>query len=178
MMRVNRWVLLSLASLVLVSYVSQISQIQAAENPVSASSKPTAPRSQPTLMAQMMQVAKPIVVSSGSFTAGEQPTQGSARVVNINGKYFLDLDQGFKTSSQGPDLVVILHRSSNVIGSTKPPAYPLKAGDYVILAPLQKFNGAQRYIIPSNINVANYKSAAIWCRKFNATFGAAKLVNQ
>ncbi|MEH1971040.1 DM13 domain-containing protein [Nostoc sp.] len=25
------------------------------------------------------------------------------------------------------------------------------------------------------MNLADYKSAAIWCRQFNATFGAAKL---
>jgi hypothetical protein len=74
-------------------------------------------------------------------------------------------------------LVVILHRSDNVIGSTKPPSYSLKKGDYVVLGRLQKFSGAQSYAIPKNINLADYKSAVIWCRKFNATFGAAKLNN-
>jgi hypothetical protein len=75
-------------------------------------------------------------------------------------------------------LVVVLHRSPNVIGSTKPPTYPLKTGDYVFLARLQKFSGTQRYAIPATVKLADYKSAVIWCRKFNATFGAAKLVSQ
>lgn len=75
----------------------------------------------------------------------------------------------------GPDLHVILHRSNDVLGSTKPPSYPLKEQVYVILGRLQKFSGAQRYPIADKINLTNYKSAAIWCRKFNATFGAAKL---
>nr|WP_198648332.1 DM13 domain-containing protein [Cyanothece sp. BG0011] len=33
--------------------------------------------------------------------------------------------------------------------------------------------GMQRYVVPEGINIANYKSVAIWCRKFNATFGSA-----
>ncbi|HYX14670.1 MAG TPA: DM13 domain-containing protein, partial [Nostoc sp.] len=41
--------------------------------------------------------------------------------------------------------------------------------------PLKKYSGAQTYSIPQSINLADYKSAAIWCRKFNATFGAANL---
>ena len=113
------------------------------------------------------------MVKSGTFVAGEHPTTGTASVVNKNGKSFLELDRSFKTSNMGPDLVVILHRSDNVIASTKPPAYPLRQGEYVILAPLKKFSGTQSYAIPNNINLTDYKSAAIWCRKFNATFGAA-----
>lgn len=112
---------------------------------------------------------------SGTFVSGEHPTEGTVRIVTQNNQSVLELDQAFKTSEMGPDLVVILHRSENVIGSTKPPAYALKEGDYVVLAPLKKFSGAQSYPIPNNINLENYKSAAIWCRKFNATFGAAQL---
>lgn len=112
---------------------------------------------------------------TGTFVAGEHPTQGTVRIVTDNGKSYLELDQAFKTFDMGPDLHVILHRSDDVLGSTKPPSYPLQEQDYVILGRLQKFNGAQRYPISDNINLADYKSAAIWCRKFNATFGTAKL---
>jgi Electron transfer DM13 len=111
----------------------------------------------------------------GSFVSGEHTTQGTASIIKNNGNSFLKLDQSFKTSDSGPDLFVILHRSDNVIGSTKPPSYSLKKGDYVIIGRLKKFSGAQTYAIPKNINLADYKSAVIWCRKFNATFGAAKL---
>lgn len=114
-------------------------------------------------------------VKSGTFVSGEKPTEGTVRIITQNNQSVLELDQAFKTSEMGPDLVVILHRSENVIGSTKPPAYALKEGDYVVLAPLKKFSGAQSYPIPNNINLDDYKSAAIWCRKFNATFGAAQL---
>lgn len=118
---------------------------------------------------------KSATIRSGTFISGEHATQGIVRILTQNGKHSLELDQAFKTSEMGPDLVVILHRSDNVIASTKPPAYPLNKGDYTIIAPLKKFSGAQSYSIPQNINLDNYQSVAIWCRKFNATFGAAKL---
>lgn len=178
MMKAKPWILLGLAALVAVGSVGIAVKNQAAENPLSMTSHPSTASTKPALIAQTMSATKPTIVSAGSFTSGEQPTQGTARIITQNGNRFLELDQRFKTSSQGPDLVVILHRSSNVIGSTKPPAYPLKTGDYVFLAPLQKFSGAQRYAIPTTVNLAEYKSAVIWCRKFNATFGAAKLVGQ
>ena len=114
-------------------------------------------------------------LSSGTFVDGEHPTSGTVRIIEKDGKHILELDSAFKTSTTGPDLVVILHRLPDVIGSTKPPAYPINEDDYVILAPLQKYSGAQSYEIPKNINLKEFQSAAIWCRKFNATFGAAKL---
>lgn len=114
-------------------------------------------------------------IKSGQFVRAEQATRGGASIVTKNGRSFLQLDSAFKTSSQGPDLVVILHRSRNVLGTTQAPNYALKGGDYIVLSRLKKYSGAQSYAIPANINLANYRSAAIWCRKFNATFGVATL---
>lgn len=176
-MKLNQWILLSLAVVVFSGCAGAVKN-QVAESPSPATTTPTAPAAPSEPLAQSTNVAQSNVVRSGSFMSGEHPTQGTVRVITQNGKSFLELDQAFKTSSMGPDLVVILHRSSNVLGSTKPPAYPLKEGDYVLLAPLQKFTGAQRYAIPANVNLATYQSAAIWCRRFNATFGAATLTSQ
>jgi hypothetical protein len=120
-------------------------------------------------------LAAATTLKSGTFIRGEQATRGGASIVTKNGRSFLQLDSAFKTSNQGPDLVVVLHRSGNVLSTTPAPNYALKGGDYVVLAPLKKYSGAQSYAIPANINLANYRSAAIWCRKFNATFGVAKL---
>ncbi len=116
-------------------------------------------------------------IKSGTFVAGEHDTTGSVRIFRENDKNYLELDRAFKTSNLGPDLYVILHRADDVLASTQPPAYPLKAGDYVTLGRLQKYSGAQRYPIADNIKLANYQSVVIWCRTFNATFGTAKLNN-
>ncbi len=116
------------------------------------------------------------LIKAGTFKSGEHPTSGMVRIVNENGKYFLELANDFKTFDMGPDLHVILHRSADVLGSTTPPAYALKEdGSYVILDRLQQFKGAQRYAIPESVNLSDYASAVIWCRQFNATFGAATL---
>jgi len=173
-MKVTYWISLSLVSLIFVTSVGFITRNQAAEQMntenISATNSQTM-----MLMAQVRNTKQSGIVKSGNFQSGEHPTQGKARIVTQNGKSYLELDRGFKTSNLGPDLVVALHRSNNVLSSTQPPAYPLKEGDYIVLAPLQKFNGAQRYAIPANVNLANFQSAVIWCRQFNATFGAAAL---
>lgn len=70
---------------------------------------------------------------SGTFVSGEKPTEGTARIVIENGKRFLELARNFKTSEEGPDLRVILHRLDDVIGSTEPPTYPIQEQDYVII---------------------------------------------
>jgi hypothetical protein len=115
------------------------------------------------------------VLSAGNLVNGEHATSGKVQIVQQGQERVLKLGADFKTSDMGPDLVVILHRSPDVIGSTTPPAFPIKEGDYVLLAPLKSFTGAQSYPIPAKINLADYPSAAIWCRRFNATFGAARL---
>jgi hypothetical protein len=141
----------------------------------SQGSSPNEAIASPSTSTQVAQGSEGSVLSSGSFVAGEHPTQGTVRITNQSGKRVLELDQTFETSTSGPDLVVILHRSPDVIGSTTPPAFPINEGDYVLLAPLKSYSGAQSYDIPDSVNLEEYQSAAIWCRQFNATFGAATL---
>ena len=106
------------------------------------------------------------VVKSGSFVKAEHNTTGTARIITENGKNVLELDQNFKTN-KGPDLLVILHRQEKL------PISGIQEQDYVTLGALQQVSGAQRYAIPENVKIADFASAAIWCRKFNATFGYA-----
>ncbi len=104
----------------------------------------------------------------GSFQAGEHPTQGNVRVILNQNKRYLEFDNSFKTDS-GPDLFVILYRDRTV------PIYGIKEKNYTSIARLKKIKGTQRYRIPDNVNLADFKSVAVWCRKFNATFGFAAL---
>lgn len=115
------------------------------------------------------------VLGTGQFVDGEHPTTGTVRLVNSGSQRSLELDDDFSTSSSGPDLVVVLHRSADVIGSTTPPAFPIKEGDYIVIAPLKAYAGAQNYELPDGLDLGDFKSVAIWCRRFNATFGAAAL---
>lgn len=103
---------------------------------------------------------------SGQFVTAEHETQGTARIVTENGQRYLEFDSAFR-SDNGPDLFVLLHRES------RPSSY--KKGDFVRLGRLQSTNGKQRYAIPADVSINEFKSAVIWCRAFNATFGFAPL---
>ncbi|MGB3532668.1 MAG: DM13 domain-containing protein [Microcoleaceae cyanobacterium] len=109
------------------------------------------------------------VIASGSFVTVEQdhPTEGTAQIITENGKRYLEFDQAF-TTAQGPDVLIIMHRDSTI-------PVNVEEADYITLAPLTSFDGAQRYEIPENVNPSDFKSVGIWCREFNVTFGYASL---
>lgn len=109
------------------------------------------------------------ILASGRFVTVEQnhPINGQVRIVRENGKLYLELSPQFSTIS-GPDLQIILHRDDKI---------PVKVSekDYITLAKLKNFQGQQRYEIPEDINLDDFQSVGIWCRKFNVTFGAAAI---
>ncbi|MDJ0796684.1 MAG: DM13 domain-containing protein [Calothrix sp. MO_167.B12] len=114
--------------------------------------------------------AKPnSLIASGNFVKAEKATTGKAKIVSINGKRYLKFNQAFSTGN-GPDVKVILHKNSSVPAN-------IKEGNYITLAEIKKFKGAQMYMIPDSVNLNNYKSVGIWCEEFNATFGYASLQN-
>ncbi|NJM19789.1 MAG: DM13 domain-containing protein [Richelia sp. RM2_1_2] len=106
------------------------------------------------------------VQASGTFQDAEHPTKGTASIITENGKKYIQFDDKFKSDS-GPDLFVILHKDDKL------PITGLKEADYVTIAPLKSTSGTQKYEIPENVDLANFKSVAVWCRQFNATFGYA-----
>lgn len=108
------------------------------------------------------------VEASGTFVDAEHPTKGKVNIITENGKKYIQFDNQFKSDS-GPDLFVILHKDDKL------PITGIKEADYVSIAPLKSTSGVQKYEIPENVDLENFKSVAIWCRKFNATFGYAVL---
>jgi hypothetical protein len=122
---------------------------------------PAAASPQPSMIASSPQ---PSSTSAGQFVAAEHPTQGTAQIVTENGKRYLVLDSAFMTDA-GPDLFVLLHREA------MPQTY--EAQNYLSLGALQQTQGEQRYEIPDDVDINDFRSAVIWCRQFNATFGYA-----
>lgn len=115
------------------------------------------------------QTSVQIAAATGQFVTVEQdhPTTGTASIVTENGQTYLVFDSAFGTAT-GPDVQVVLHTADQV-------PVAIDESDYVTLAPLQSFEGGQRYLVPSNIDVNTYEAVAIWCREFNVTFGYAPL---
>lgn len=162
-MKLSYLVILGVASLLTFGCAREVAVNQPSADGVSPSSNPVNTVNSPT---NSTESSAQKAVKSGTFVSQEKSTQGTARIVTEAGKLYLVLDEAFKTD-KGPDLFVILHRSDT------PQTYD--AQEYVNLGRLQNLNGAQRYAIPENVNVDDFRSAAIWCRQFNMGFGYAKL---
>ena len=110
-----------------------------------------------------------IPIASGSFVTAEKdhPTKGAAKIIELEGKRYLEIDESF-TTVEGPDVQVVMYR-----GSTVP--VNIEEKEYITIAPLQSFEGTQKYELPEDLSLDEYQSVAVWCRKFNVTFGYASL---
>lgn len=114
------------------------------------------------------------ILGRGTFEAAERSIEGEVKLVSSGNGASVVFGDDF-SSAKGPDLQVVLHRSSDLLPQLNPPTYPLNEGDYVILGGLKSLRGQQMFPIASDVNLDEYGSVAIWCRKFNATFGTANL---
>jgi hypothetical protein len=114
--------------------------------------------------------AGPRVLSTAAFRSLEHPTSGKATILVLaDGKRFVRLED-FRTSS-GPDVIVIL-------SSTPPTEDSLGAYDdraLLILGELKGNIGNQNYEIPAGVDLADYRSIVIWCRRFSVGFGVAPI---
>ncbi|GBF79111.1 DM13 domain-containing protein [Aphanothece sacrum] len=108
-------------------------------------------------------------IRMGTFVKAEAPTTGTAKIVKEGGQNYLEIDSAFSTNDQAPDLHVLLDPNAN------PPKSYSNMNGYVNLGKLHKVKGAQRYPIPSAIDLSKFKSVVIWCRMANATMGYATL---
>lgn len=114
----------------------------------------------------------PITVRSGSFIGHEHDTVGRAQILELaDGHRILRLEH-FRTSN-GPDLKVWLTGSQVIDG--RDGWFVFDDDKYVDLGPLKGNVGNQNYVIPSDVELDDIRSVAIWCDRFNVSFGAAEL---
>lgn len=85
-------------------------------------------------------------------------------------KTYLVLHSNFKTS-KGPDLKLFLTKK-NVSSIGKSEAIE-KHG--VLLGKLKSLKGEQRYLIPNNILIPEFKSLVVHCQKYTKVWGAAAI---
>lgn len=108
-------------------------------------------------------------LAQGDFSSLEHETTGAAIVVQAaDGARYIRLEN--LQTSDGPDLRVIL---------TDQPVsddwYVWDDSRYVDLGPLKGNVGSANYAIPSETDLADYRTAVIWCRRFGVGFGVAPL---
>ncbi len=70
----------------------------------------------------------------------------------------------------GPDLVVILSPSPLVDDREL-----YDDGEFISIGDLKGNQGNQNYDIPPDVNLEDFGTVAIWCRRFNYTFNAAPI---
>jgi hypothetical protein len=99
------------------------------------------------------------VAHGGSGTVLALELEDGSRLIR-----FEDLDV-----DNGPDLVVIL--SDRPITG----ADDYADGEWVSLGELKGNQGNQNYEIPADVDLSEWATVAIWCRRFNTTFNAATL---
>lgn len=111
----------------------------------------------------------PLTLAEGEFIDLAHTGSGIARILELeDGSRILrfeDLDV-----LNGPDLRVILSPSPLVEDDG---AYD--DGSFADLGPLKGNQGNQNYEIPPDLDLAEFATVAIWCRRFNVTFNAAPL---
>ena len=87
-----------------------------------------------------------------------------------NGNSYLLLHSDFKTS-KGPDLKLFLIKKEASTLSKKEEVQ--KHGFF--LGKLKSLKGEQKYLIPANISLSDFKSIVIHCEKYTKVWGAASL---
>jgi len=112
---------------------------------------------------------EPATLAQGGFTSLEHTTTGTAVVLELeDDTRYLRLED--LETSNGPDLRVIL---------TDQPLsddwHVWDDGELVDLGPLKGNIGSSNYEIPPSLDLADFETAVIWCRRFSVGFEVAPL---
>ena len=114
---------------------------------------------------------RPIATGSFGIVDNVHQGQGTATLLDLqDGTRILRLGQDFRVTN-GPDLFVYLSTQAEPRGSAdlqEPRAYEV--------APLKGNIGDQNYTLPVDLNVADFSSVVIYCRRFSVVFSTAQLL--
>ena len=106
---------------------------------------------------------------SGNFIKKKKKLKGGWEVVQRDGNTYIKFADDF-SASKGPDLKVFLSPLSVADATGKTAAEgALNIGE------LQKTKGAQEYLVPAEVNIADYSSVLVHCEKFSVLWGGGDL---
>lgn len=112
---------------------------------------------------QVEQVSKIETLKQGSFTGFDRLHNGSgtAKVITIDGKYFIRFEEDFVVTN-GPDLYVGFGANGQYLKGSE-------------LARLKGNKGSQNYELPPGVNPEDIKEVWVWCKAFSVPFAKAVL---
>ena len=131
----------------------------------------SAPALSPLPVAVQVAQAEATVLYEGSdWVKKSRKVQGAWRIIEeADGSMVLELADDFKTSG-APDLKIYLSTlSADEVASATAEA------EGVLIAPLDSTRGAQRYDLPSDIDLADFQSLIIHCRQYTKLWAASPL---
>lgn len=111
----------------------------------------------------------PVVLASGRFRSYEHETTGTASLVRLSDGRIITRLSDFETSN-GPDVRVWLS------GARADDADSARQDKYLDLGALKGNVGNQNYPVPTGVDLSDYQSVIIWCRRFTVAFGAAPVI--
>lgn len=108
------------------------------------------------------------VVAEGDFRPLAHDARGTALVIEAaDGNTYLRLED-FEVEN-GPDLKVYLSRAKANAPETE------LDDDIVDLGDLKGNIGDQNYLVPRSVDLTEYRSVVVWCRRFSVGFAVAPL---
>ncbi len=107
--------------------------------------------------------------ASGDFVRKSKRLTGSYEVIERGGQTVIRFADNFKTTG-GPDLKVFL--SPNSIGAAS--GRNATSGS-VLLGFVKSTSGAQEYIVPAGVNIADFNSVLIHCQAFSVLWGGGNI---
>ena len=149
-----------------------ISTQSSSTTPPTVSEKPSATRRPAAGQPATTRPAGPEVLLTGKLITHEHDTEGTVAVLRLpDGSRVLRLEN--LATSDGPDLKVWLSDAEVVPG--RKGWHVFDDGEYRNLGSLKGNHGNQNYEIPEDVELTDFRSVAIWCDRFNVSFGAAEL---
>ena len=105
----------------------------------------------------------------GSWTKGGYAIAGGWKIVAEDGRRYVVLDEDFETR-RAPDLKLFLSkRPLDELGDRT------ATRGAVLIAPLERVSGGQRYAIDPDVDLSRYRSLLIHCERYSKYWGGAEL---
>ncbi|MFV1989777.1 MAG: DM13 domain-containing protein [Acidimicrobiales bacterium] len=111
-----------------------------------------------------------MVLSAGEFVDRSHPAKGVAEVLNDGTEQRFLRFEDFEVDN-GPDLFVYLTTADAAADASEFG----RDGEFVNLGVLKGNIGSQNYEIPADVDLSEYDTVVIWCRRFAVAFAAADL---
>ncbi|MEM7612279.1 MAG: DM13 domain-containing protein [Pseudomonadota bacterium] len=105
----------------------------------------------------------------GNWTKRSQTIKGGWSIVETAEGRFLQLDEGFKTR-RAPDLKLFLSKrdAADVTANNA-------TDGSVLIAPLKKSKGAQRYALPADLDLSEFNTLVLHCEQYTKLWGVSAL---